>query len=173
MLYWGSCAGKAHFQKRIWRQKHANFAIFNTCWFLCNILLYLAPTNDMRWIFFLTLFDLYWQIFRRFLKLWYFSLEIWHFAEKNMLLDSFPAGYPIWKCELWLDLSNKTQRRNSAECDHELFIQSIYEKQSPYYMHIFNGVSPRRNMDKFYVEKNTLMVKHIFNYNIGLSCLST
>ena len=35
-------------------------------------------------------------------------------------------------------------------------------------MRIINGVPPRTNMDKFYIEKNILTVKHIFNYNIGL-----
>ena len=35
-------------------------------------------------------------------------------------------------------------------------------------MRIINGVPPRTNMDWFYIEKNILTVKHIFNYNIGL-----
>ena len=35
-------------------------------------------------------------------------------------------------------------------------------------MRIINGVPPRTNMDNDYIEKNTLTVKHIFSYNIGL-----
>ena len=35
-------------------------------------------------------------------------------------------------------------------------------------MRIINGVPSRTNMDTFYIEKNILTVKHIFNYNIGL-----
>ena len=31
-----------------------------------------------------------------------------------------------------------------------------------------HGVPPRTNMDKFYIEKNILIVKHIYNYNIEL-----
>ena len=35
-------------------------------------------------------------------------------------------------------------------------------------MRIINGVPPRTNMENFYIEKNILTVKHIFNYKIGL-----
>ena len=44
------------------------------------------------------------------------------FCWKNILSDTFSGGYPAWKCELWLDLSNKTQKHNSAGCDHEIHI---------------------------------------------------
>ena len=33
---------------------------------------------------------------------------------------------------------------------------------------IISGVPPRTNIDKFYVENNILIVKHIYIYNIGL-----
>ena len=42
------------------------------------------------------------------------------FRWKNILSDTFSGGYPAWKCELWLDLSNKIQKPNSAGCDHEI-----------------------------------------------------
>ena len=35
-------------------------------------------------------------------------------------------------------------------------------------MRIINGVPPRTNVDKFYIENNILTVKYIYNYNIGL-----
>ena len=35
-------------------------------------------------------------------------------------------------------------------------------------MRIISGVPPRTNIDKFYIENNTLIVKHIYSYNIGL-----
>ena len=35
-------------------------------------------------------------------------------------------------------------------------------------MRIINGVPPRTNMDWFYIEKNILTVKHIFNYKIWI-----
>ena len=94
-----------HFEKRKWRQKRANFVIFSR--FLIHMLISMqfivisAPSN------------------------WYmmdFRLEKSHFAKKNMLSETFSGGYPVWKCELWLDLTYKTQKHNSAGCDHELHI---------------------------------------------------
>ena len=35
-------------------------------------------------------------------------------------------------------------------------------------MRIISGVPPRTNIDKFYIDNNVLIVKHIYNYNIAL-----
>ena len=51
-----------------------------------------------------------------------FALKNYILLKKNILSDTFSGGFPVWKSELWLDLSNKTQKHNSAGCDHELHI---------------------------------------------------
>ena len=35
-------------------------------------------------------------------------------------------------------------------------------------MRIISGAPPRANIDKFYIDNNILIVKHIYSYNIGL-----
>ena len=41
------------------------------------------------------------------------------FCCKNTHLDTFSEGFPIGICELWLDLSDKSQKHKSEFGDHE------------------------------------------------------
>ena len=94
-----------------------------TYWFLCNLLLYLHLATDLWWVS--VILNLIWPLLTDIgliFKFLIFSPWKITFCWKNILSDTFSRGYPVWKCELWLDLSNKTQKYNSAGCDHELHI---------------------------------------------------
>ena len=94
-----------------------------TYWFLCNLLLYLHLATDLWWVS--VILNLIWPLLTDIgliFKFLIFSPWKITFCWKNILSDTFSRGYTVWKCELWLDLSNKTQKYNSAGCDHELHI---------------------------------------------------
>ena len=94
-----------------------------TCWFLCNLLSYLPLATDIWWVS--VIFNFIWPVLTDIGLIFKFLIiSPWKITlcRKNILSDIFSRGYPVWKCELWLDLSNKTQKHNSAGCDHELHI---------------------------------------------------
>ena len=104
-----------------------------TYWFLCNLLLYLPLATDIWWVS--VIFNFIWPVLTDIgliFKFLIFSPWKITFCWKNILPDTFSRGYPVWKCELWLDLSNKTQKYNSAGCDHELHI--VGEQPTDYYI---------------------------------------
>ena len=117
-----------HVEKRKWSQKTVLILLFSadfsyTCWFLCNLLLYLPLATDIWWVS--VIFNFIWPVLTDMgliFKFLIFSPWKITFCWKNKLWDTFSRGYPVWKCELWLDLSNKTQKHNSAGCDHKFFI---------------------------------------------------
>ena len=119
---------KQHILKNEKEDKNVLILLFSsdfsyTCWFLCNLLLYLPLANDIWWVS--VIFNFIWPVLTDtglIFKFLIFSPWKITFCWKNILSDTFSRGYPVWKCELWLDLSNKTQKHNSAGCDHELFI---------------------------------------------------
>ena len=106
----------------------------NTCWFICNLLWYLPSTNDMWWVS--LILNFIWRVLAD-MCLVLKSLIFWPwritFCWKNIFghfLRKLICLFCFWKCELWLDLSNKTQKKHdSAGCAHEHFIQASYEKQ--------------------------------------------
>ena len=103
-----------------------------TCWFLCNLLSYLPLATDIWWVS--VIFNFIWPVLTDIGLIFKFLIiSPWKITlcRKNILSDIFSRGYPVWKCELWLDLSNKTQKHNSAGCDHELHI--VGEQPMDYY----------------------------------------
>ena len=92
-------------------------------WFLCNLLLYLPLATNIWWVS--VIFNFIWPVLTDIGLIFKFLIiSPWKitFCRKYILSDTFSRGYPVWKCELWLNLSNKTQKHNSAGCDHELHI---------------------------------------------------
>ena len=106
--------------------------------FLCNLLLYLPLATDLWWVS--VIFNFIWPLLTDIgliFKFLIFSPWKITFCRKNILSDTFSRGYPVWKCELWLDLSIKTQKYNSAGCDHELHI--VGEQPTDYTVEVRHG----------------------------------
>ena len=118
---------ETHFEKRKPRQKRAIFAIFSL--FLKHMLIsmqFIVISALGNW-YGMGFFDFYLHLtsIDRYVVDFHILIYLhWKitFCWKNILSDIFFGGYPVWKCELWLDLSNKTQKHNFASCHHELFI---------------------------------------------------
>ena len=83
-----------------------------TCWFLCNSLLNLPLATDIWWVS--VIFNFIWPVMAfmgLIVKFLLFSPWKITFCWKNILSDTCSGGYPVRKCEFWLDLTYMKHRK--------------------------------------------------------------